>query len=200
MLSIVQSAVTHCLDLMTNSRCYQLPFHNLDHTLEVYRHALKIAAYENLTQRETEIIAIAALFHDTGNAETFDGHEEVGANNALLFLRQEDYPEKRITDVVNCIGATRTPQRPMNKLERVICDADLFHLGTKYFLMLNERLRTEWESHQNLYYSDLEWYGMNIDFLNDHDFHTAYGKQILEPVKQQNITLFESILTNIEYI
>lgn len=197
--SILRKAKKNCTDLLVASRCGELPFHNLEHTLVVYYNVKEIGHYENLGDTELEPILIAALFHDSGNVECFKDHEEISAAKAKTFLRKENYDFDSIQIVINCIMATKMPQKPTTIYERIICDADLFHLGRKNFYEVNEQLRAEWELVGKEHYTDLQWFTMNIGFLRNHDFHTNYGKKILEPVKQENIRLFESFILNMEY-
>ncbi len=200
MEGIKEKARIHCIEILRNSRCDKLPFHNVHHTLEVYKNTSKIAAFEGLSETEVEPVLLAALFHDTGNAITFKGHEELSASNAAAFLEKEKYGDTRIPEVVRCIKATEMPQTPLSKLEGILCDADLFHLGRKDFFVHNELLRTEWEQYHKKFYSNYRWYSINIEFLNQHEFHTGYGKQFLEPVKLKNSELFQSLLTNMQLI
>ena len=43
------------------------------------------------------------------------------------------------------IIATTMPQRPKNLVEKVVCDADLIHIGTKEFFRKNDLLKEEIE-------------------------------------------------------
>lgn len=143
--------------------------------------------YENLDIEELEPILLAALFHDTGNAAVFTGHENHCMIEASNFLSAQEYPVDKIISVAGCIKATYMPQQPKNFYEEIICDADLFHLGTKSYSSKNKLLRTEWSEFLKTDYSDETWDTLNIRFLEHHRFHTNYGKKILESIKQGNI-------------
>ena len=197
MESVIQKAKVHCTRLLLNSRCRELPFHNLEHTLHVFDNVKKIGSDEGIAGSKSDILSLAALFHDTGNADCFENHEELSVAYAESFMKKEKIPSEYINKVKACIRATRLPQRPMNIMERIICDADLGHLGRPDFHIINERLRTEWELYKNEYHTDYEWYSMNIDFLQNHEFHTYYGKTRLEPFKRENLMLFELYITNL---
>ncbi len=184
---IVRKAKKHCIGLLLKSRCSSLPFHNEQHTMNVYENVLKIGMYENMDVQELEPVLLAALFHDTGNATVFAGHESYSATEASNFLLSHGYPPDKINLVIDCIKATRMPQRPKNSFEEIICDADLFHLGTKLFHEKNISLRIEWSSFLNTEYSDAAWDSLNIEFLEKHRFHTKYGKEVLEPKKMENL-------------
>lgn len=193
MSALVNKAKKYCLSILEKSRCNNLPFHNAKHTIEVYGNVVRIGAYEKLDFEAIEPVQLAALFHDVGNAAIFQGHENIGIDKAKDFLQSEDYPRPKIDKVIDCIWATRMPQRPTDIYENIICDADLHHLGSENFLEKNTLLRKEWSEHLKIDYSDEAWNILNIRFLQEHRFHTKYGTEILEPVKKQNIELLKQI-------
>lgn len=197
---VVQKAKVHCTKILLNSRCRELPFHNLKHTLDVFNNVKKIGQEEGITRIMSDVLSLAALFHDTGNADRFENHEELSISYAESFMRKERIEPHYVQQVKGCIMATKIPQRPMNIMEQIICDADLNHLGNRNFYIMNERLRREWEQYKSEYHTDYEWYSMNIDFLQDHKFHTYYGKTVLEPFKLENLMLFELFLTNMNVL
>ncbi|MEH6406929.1 MAG: HD domain-containing protein [Leeuwenhoekiella sp.] len=194
MNSFLNSIKTHCIDLLTHSRCRTLPFHNLNHTLEVFEKSEVIAKSEGLAKKDLEAVLIASLFHDTGYTSAYAGHEFISITNAMLYLEKLGYPKEQIEQVTACINATKLENKPNSILEKIICDADLAHLGDPDFIEKNERLRLEWANHLNIEYSDEEWFKMNINFLKHQSYYTNYGKRVLEPLKQKHITYFESQL------
>ena len=191
MNALIDRAKIYCMGILQKSRCHKLPFHNEKHTLQVYENVIRIGAYEKLELEALEPVLLAALFHDLGNVTTFQGHEDLGIDKAKKFLFSEEYPKLKIDTVINCIRATRMPQQPKSIYEDIICDADLYHLGTIEFLEMNMLLRKEWLEYLSMNYSDETWNTLNIQFLQQHKFHTNFGKEILEPIKKQNIKLLE---------
>jgi len=187
MTDIVKKARKYCTKLLKGSRCNGLPFHSPEHTVEVYDNVLKIGVYERLSVEELEPALLAALFHDTGNAEDFKQHENFSISHALHFLNKNNYSHSNNGLVIDCINATRMPQNPITILEKIICDADLYHLGTTNFQTKNTLLRKEWSTFMGVDYSDDEWIEMNIKFLKSHQYLTKYGRNILEPIKQENL-------------
>ncbi len=187
MEEIVRKAKKYCIGLLSRSRCGSLPFHNEEHTMNVYENVLKIGIYENKNLQDLEPVLLTALFHDTGNATVFAGHENCSSIEASNFLVAQEYPDAKIAVVIDCINATKMPQRPLDIYEKIICDADLFHLGTRSYRSKNKLLRREWAKFLNTEYSDEAWDSLNITFLEQHSFHTRYGKEILGPVKMENL-------------
>jgi len=191
---IFNETKNYCEELLSNSICSNYQFHNLQHTREVYRNALLIADSENLTSEEKEILAISALFHDTGYSQIYKGHELVSMHIAEEFLLNIKYKRDRIDAVLNCIAATIMPQKPKSILEKIICDADLAHLAASNYLQRMEYLRKEWSSFLNLNFSNEEWMISNVEFLRSHSYHSQFGKTVLEISKWNNLRLLEESL------
>ena len=132
--TMISSVAAFCTDLLTTSKCKELPFHNLEHTKEVVQNVKYLCAAMDINEQDTEVLLIAAWFHDTGFSMTYKGHEDQSKFIATTFLKEQKANKSFINKVCNCIDATKMPQRPTNVLAKVLCDADLFHLGTTNFL------------------------------------------------------------------
>jgi predicted metal-dependent HD superfamily phosphohydrolase len=189
--NLIPDTYDHCIGFLEKSRCKSLPFHSVEHTIEVYNYCKTIAQYEEVFGAELEPILLAALFHDTGMAETYVNHEEQSAVYAEKYLKEIDYPEKKIKVVLKCIMATKLPQTPKTQAEKIICDADLYHLGIESYIFRNERLRAEWKTFFNKEYSDEEWYSINMEFLQNQKYHTWFGKTVLNNRKDLNYKLLK---------
>ena len=79
------------------------------------------------------------------------------------------------------------PQSPGSLIEQILCDADLFHLGTDEFNAKNEQLRQELTEFSKEEVSKKKWRKMNIAFLENHKYFTDYGRRKLQPVKEQHL-------------
>lgn len=158
-------------------------YHNFKHTSEVADHVRKISKKMDLSEDDTEIVTLAAYFHDIGFIEKVTNHEDIGAEIAEKFLKEKNYPENKIEKVKECIIATKYPPAPKNLLEEILCDSDLYHLGSKDYEDKTELLRVEWEKSENRIYSEMEWLKLNIDFLSNHKYYTKYAKKNLEDNK-----------------
>jgi predicted metal-dependent HD superfamily phosphohydrolase len=189
--NLVSKTYDYCIDFLNNSRCKTLPFHSVQHTDDVYQHVKTIANYEEVYGSDLEPILIAALFHDTGMAETYIDHEEQSVIHATEFLKENDYPLSKLEIVQNCIMATKMPQNPKTKAEKILCDADLYHLGLESYIFRNERLRAEWEHFFNKQFSDEEWFSLNVDFLDTQKYHTWFGKTVLNNRKDLNCKMLK---------
>ncbi|PNW27508.1 HD domain-containing protein [Formosa algae] len=191
---IVKNVADYCTDLLTNSTCKELPFHNLEHTKEVVQNVKFLCEVMDVNQEDTELLIIAAWFHDTGFSVTYNGHEDESKLIASKFLKKQKIDNDFIDKVCDCINATKMPQNPTNLLAEVLCDADIFHISNSHFFYRKLLLRKEWEMFCDYQVSDLEWHKLNLDFIKNHHFRTVFGKEILSKGKQENIFKVEQIL------
>lgn len=165
-----------------------LVYHNMAHTQQVVHAAEQISAYYRLTDADQLVVLLAAWFHDVGYIlGARSEHEQAGANAAREFIGQQQLPESVAQAVEGCILATRIPQMPNNLLEQIVCDADLFHLGSKEFSKRNKLLRAEAELAGKHDISGLEWTISTINFLEAHKYHTAYSITLLKQQKEENL-------------
>ena len=79
------------------------------------------------------------------------------------------------------------PQNPKNLLEKVICDADLYHLSLAEYCHLQALLLEEWKRVLSKKCTHEEWTQENLTFLKEHQYWTTYGQTILQKRKELNI-------------
>lgn len=173
--------------LFKEQRTSKLVFHNLGHTEMVVNACDEISRGMQLSENDREVILIAAWFHDTGYLYTYADHEERSKNIAQSFLLENNYPLSKVKKVMNCIGVTQLDIEPHNIMEKVICDADLYHLSCRNYFQLSNKLRKEWELIFDTEINDDQWNRQNLNFLNQHNYCTTYAKNNLEKGKQMNI-------------
>jgi predicted metal-dependent HD superfamily phosphohydrolase len=162
----------YVFDLFKNSLPTQVVYHNFNHTMRVVEASNEIAIAENISESELEILLMAAWFHDTGFTMSHKEHEEHSKEIASKFLKSKGVTDSKIKEVQSVIDATKMPQKPQSKMDKIICDADLFHLGSVDFKKKSNLLRSEWEQTCNHVKSDIEWYSSNEKFLAEHKYFT----------------------------
>jgi predicted metal-dependent HD superfamily phosphohydrolase len=168
-------------------------YHNLAHTRNVVANAGKIAHYYKLDDKEFFIASAAAWYHDTGyQIGGGKDHEEHGASMAEIFLLAKGVDQPTVEAIKNCILATKLPQAPQTLLEQIICDADLFHLGTEEFREQNKQVRKEMEHRLGKKISKHDWRLGTIKLFESHQYHTDYAHTFLDPVKQKNLEKLKS--------
>ncbi len=185
---ILQEAGAHVTDLLTRKLSESIRFHTLQHTQEVVTACQVLADQHQLPLNDRFTLMLAAWFHDTGyTGGEAKGHEIVSVELATQFLTAHSIPEDIKSKIIGCINATRMPQSPDNLLEEIMCDADLFHLGTDDFKEKNRLLRDEIRVFGGKDLSKADWRRINIRFLEGHNYFTKYGKEKLQPVKDQHL-------------
>jgi predicted metal-dependent HD superfamily phosphohydrolase len=185
---IIEAAETYVAKQYQERPHPNLVYHNLEHTKLVVAAAQQIAAHYRLEDNELLVVYVACWFHDLGYlmGET-KMHEEKGAEMARAFLNVQQIPENVQQQVAGCIMATKMPQNPQNLLEQIVCDADLFHLGTKEFKERSRLLRQEMELTTGREISGATWNAGSLRLQESHHYFTAYCKALLQQQKEENI-------------
>ncbi|NTV99368.1 MAG: HD domain-containing protein, partial [Chlorobiaceae bacterium] len=186
-MSIADQSADYVRSLFRENNVDWCLYHNYTHTLETVETSREIAAGMNLSAEETEIVVLAAWFHDTGFPSDEANHEEKSAEIARAFLKDKGYPEDTVELVCRCILSTKLPQRPENLREEILCDADLSHLGKSDYREKSELVRIEIETREKRIFTDIEWLDLNIAFFRQNPFHTDYANQKFNAERQKNL-------------
>ena len=126
---------------------------------------------EHIQSEPKELLLTAALFHDAGFLKSHKGHEEHSCTMARETLPQFEYDNHQIDAVCELILATRLPQKPANLFQSIICDSDLFYLGTNHYFASADKLYHEYK-HFAMVKDREDWHDKQIGFLDDHQFTT----------------------------
>nr|WP_276898411.1 Pycsar system effector family protein [Pedobacter kyonggii] len=178
----------------------RLVYHNLEHTQEVVNAAQQIANHYQLNEQDFFSVTVAAYFHDTGYFEDALNHEAKGAELADDFLAKHQVNQEIRDHVKSAILATKIPQSPKNEIDKILCDADLFHLGLPDFRAKGKLMHKENELIYKKDISKLDWRKKDIQFMESHHYHTDYASLLLSDQKQKNISKLKSKLTTQEEI
>ena len=102
--------------------------HDFDHTLRVYKNALKLAEE---CGGDLQIISAAAMLHDVGRAEESRTrgavcHAEIGAEIAAEYLKKRNFDDSFVNAVVHCIERHRFRRglAPETLEAKILFDAD----------------------------------------------------------------------------
>ncbi|MGE5521953.1 MAG: YitT family protein [Candidatus Dadabacteria bacterium] len=163
-----------------------LTYHNVQHTEEVLSAVEYLAGAENITGEDLLLLKTAALFHDAGFLEGEKEHEQKSCKLAKEILPSFGYSPAQVDKVCRVIMVTRLPQKPTNSLEEIICDADLFYLGSDNYFDRAEKLHTEFKTNGSVK-EDRDWIKLQIDFLKKHRYFTVTALKEREPKKNENI-------------
>jgi len=186
-LELLDRIKGHVNELFSISKDERLIYHNLYHTEQVVKNAVKISNHYQLSDVDFFTVVSAAWFHDVGYLSSFEQHEKHGADRAVEFLTAQHVEENIITAVYDCIMATKMPQKPVGLLQQIICDADLFHLGSDTFKERNKLMRKEAEAFWQKKIEKDKWRENTIALFESHHYHTGYCEQLLSEGKAKNL-------------
>lgn len=170
----------------------QLVYHSIDHTRSVVKVFMEIAGANDLSDREIELGAIAAWFHDTGYCKGTRSHEEESITLFDENTDSGDFTDDEIKVIHQLILGTRMPQKPVTTLEKSLCDADLHHVGTKSFFEKSDMLKKEIEYDTGRQITKERWNRDSYYFLQEHDFFTEYARNKYAEQKEANIHTLRS--------
>jgi Adenylate cyclase, family 3 (some proteins contain HAMP domain) len=149
-------AERNIMAILSKELAPSLHYHSIEHTKDVTRQAERIAIGEGITDNDLFLLKSAASYHDAGFVEQYDKNEPIGARMAAEELPQFGYTVKDIEKIKELIFATTIPHQPKNKLQEIICDADLDYLGRNDFHEIADKLRLELRDHNKIN-SDRAW-------------------------------------------
>lgn len=89
----------------------------------------RYALMEDVTDEGLFLLKSAATYHDAGFVESYEDNEYIGARMAEEMLPKFGYSQAHIDQIKALIFVTQIPHTPKNKLEEIMCDADLDYLG-----------------------------------------------------------------------
>lgn len=171
-----------------------LTYHSVHHTIDVETQAIRIAAAEGITDtEELLLLKIACLYHDSGFLFTYKEHEAAGCRLVREELPGFGMTNTQIDRICGMIMATKIPQTPHNKLEEIICDADLDYLGREDFFPIAQTLFSEWKS-RFFIVEENEWNQVQFNFFKLHHYFTSTNKSLRGPLKLKHYKMIEDRL------
>jgi len=189
-------------ELFRDELPYSIKYHDADHTLHptkgVVAVANRIAISENISEHDRELLITAAYFHDTGYIREYDKNEPIAARMAGRILKFIGYKPNEVVKVQKMILSTDLKREPKTQLEKILCDADLDHLGREDFFKLNGKLREGWRVRGINVSDEAKWYKDTLEFIKKHEYYTESQKKFREKGKQKNIKRLLKKLENIE--
>ncbi len=196
--TILQKAQKEVESILSASLSPDFRYHDLNHTSSVVDYCTQFAEHYQLRDTDREVLGLAAWFHDVGYTTGYDDHEKSSAAIARDFLKRENYLPEATERVTDCILATMVDASPNNLLEQIIKDADLSNLGEEAFLQQSNNLRYEWKALLQEEYTDQQWYELNRDFLESHQYFTEAAKDRFQKQKKANYKKVKRILKELK--
>ena len=172
-------------------------YHNLWHTQEdVIIGCKQIALDMHVTEKEMQLLEVAASFHDIGFVDDYANHELNSARIAAEVLPNFGFSEREIALVTSMIMATRLPQSPTTLLETILADADLGVLGREDFFIRGTCLNQELANYGRMIETKT-WYEGQLAVLENHTYFTAVAQKLWDPIKQEHIVKLKEILQSL---
>lgn len=175
-----------------------LHYHSIFHTKDVTSAVERIALREGITDEDLFLLKSAASYHDAGFIEKYDSNEPIGIAMAREHLPKFGYTETQIQRIEELINVTKIPHEPKNKLEEVMCDADLDYLGRDDFWEISDKLRRELREHGKIK-SDRKWDEIQISFFEKHKYFTQTSILSRQAKKDEHYALIKERLERNEY-
>jgi adenylate cyclase len=183
----------HILDKLEKELPQSLFYHNIKHTVDVVTQVELIGLGEGVTDEELLLLKTAALFHDSGHTISYDNHEYFSCLIAREMLVEFCYTTSQINTVCDLIMATKLPPRPSNKLERIMCDADLDYLGRSDMIPVSNQLFLELKERSKIK-SITDWNNLQVKFISGHQYFTETARNLREVNKQLQIERIRNLM------
>lgn len=184
--TVVKDAEEYVFNLFKEKLPSDYVYHNYNHTLDTVKACNKLLKSYNLTNRDYEVLMLAAWFHDTGYISTYENHEEESVKFMKEYLNG-NYPEVEISEIEVLILSTRYKSIPDGSMQEILHDADYINLGSKKFDHRADLLRIEWERILQKHYTEEEWAQIQLKFLIDTTFKTEEAVLNYNEQREQNI-------------
>lgn len=192
-------AERHIMKILEKKLSPKLHYHSIAHTKDVCRAVERIALMEGVTDEGLFLLKSAATYHDAGFVESYDKNEPVGARMAGEILPKYGYTDEHIEKIRELIYVTQIPHQPKNKLEEIMCDADLDYLGTADFHEIADKLRLELREHGKID-SDRKWDEIQVMFLTNHRYFTKTAIETRQAIKEKHLQEIKERLERNDYV
>lgn len=188
METLLLKAEKYVFTLLTKELNTNYLYHNLSHTQRVVNATKELIEGEQISEVDANVLLFSAWFHDVGYIKGTENHEEASVRIATNFLEEYNYDDSIIEQVSKLIRATKMDAEADDILEKIMKDADCYHLAKKSFSDISDLLKEEVNLIHNKSYTDAEWIEENIQFLaNKHHFYTNYAQENWQQGKDKNL-------------
>lgn len=187
------------LNRLKSSLPDEIIFHDLSHTLNVEKSALRLAKLEGIGEEETMLLQTAVLYHDTGFILSRIDHEFHAVNFVKVNLPKFGYTPSQIDSIIKIIESTNYAiRKPITMLERIMSDADHDYFGRSDYSDIAQKLRQENENFGEVM-SDKDWISFQLDYLeNKHEYYTETAKNLRSFGKKMRIQELKKELAGFE--
>jgi class 3 adenylate cyclase len=181
------------LDKLENELPPNLYYHNVKHTVDVVTQAELIGLGEGVSDEELLLLKTAALFHDSGHIISYAGHELQSTLLAREVLPYYYYTRMQVERICGLIMATMLPPAPRDRLEEIMCDADLDYLGRSDMIPVSNTLYLELHD-RSMIRTINDWNRLQLRFISGHQYFTDTARNLREVNKQMQIERIKSLI------
>jgi class 3 adenylate cyclase/CheY-like chemotaxis protein/predicted metal-dependent HD superfamily phosphohydrolase len=175
------------LNKLKSSLPDELIYHDLQHTANVEKAAVRFAKLEGLSDHDIMLLRTAVYYHDAGFLVTYHENETFGMKLAENNLPKFGYSQTEINIITKIIEATKHGAKPETMLEKIMCDADHDYFGRADYANVSKKLRKEMEN-VGEFMTDLEWVDFQLNYLDlEHEYFTETARNIREYGKRARI-------------
>ncbi len=189
--------IKEVLDRLSKELPKNLSYHNEKHTDEAMHDAVFFGVADGLSERELELLAVAAAYHDAGFIERPNKNEAVGAKMADEAMKKSGgYSEEEMKTVAEAIEDTEVKmtdkglnqiEKGRNKISGYLLDADVGNFGRKDFPKKTELVAKEVGVNVNDPAAYNKFLQGTWRFQENHQWKTEAAKRLREEQKQENI-------------
>ena len=173
-------------------------YHDLGHTLNVEKAAIRLGKLEGLHEEELLLLRTAALFHDTGFIFTYHQNELHAVRLMEQMLPKYGFTPEQIQQIREMILATSLDIEPVGLLQEILCDADHDYLGRADYYVVASKLRNEMIAF-GIDLSEEDWIQMQIKFLGEtHRFYTITAMNIRQKGKMNRLAELKVALSELQ--
>lgn len=187
-----------------NKLKYELPanlhYHTAAHTDDVLQEALIYGMHDNLKERDLELLAVAAAYHDAGFL-VGRGDTEIRASEMVrsAMYKADSYSTAEIELVYQMIldtqlirEAEQLRQIPHTELSKYLLDADLSNFGREDFLDKLELVHKEVGVERKPFLVD------TLQLMLGHEWYSTAAKKLRARKKKQNLAKLKTIVAAIK--
>ena len=185
----INDALHYVLNLLGPINHY--PYHNINHTLDVYSRVVHLTDREAISREDTTDLLLSALFHDTGFTKAYFNNEIIGAAIARRYLENIDWPENRIVKIERLIGATVLFAESHDILEAIIQDADLDNLGRKDCFIKTLLVQKELTTIAKMDMPKRKWLEISYNLIRKYTYQTPTAQNERNSLREINIKNLE---------
>ncbi len=160
-------------------------FHNYNRTLNIVRHCDALAVRMQLDSQNVKINHLAAWFVELGYATNYNDPQETAVALAREYFKTTGAADEIMQQIEDSILSTREPQQPVSTASQILCDARMYHLGSKGAYQQLDALREEYAAIAKKEYTDEEWLINTVTFISDHFYFTAAARDLFQKRKEK---------------